>query len=92
MVDLIESQLYSSDQMFTHKTYDDQKSSFAYLVVPTASFVKYIGNFKDILKARTTFRLQIFRANFAHVVQNINVFIINQLHLFHICHPATANQ
>ena len=35
MVDLIESQLYSSDQMFTHfKTYDDQKSSFGYLVVP----------------------------------------------------------
>ena len=39
--------------MFTHKTYDDQKSSFAYLVVPTASFVKYIANFKDILKTRT---------------------------------------
>ena len=53
MVDFIESQLYSSDQMFTHKTYDDQKNSFAYLVVPTASFVKYIGNFKDILKTRT---------------------------------------
>ena len=53
MVDLIESQLYSSHQMFTHKTYDKQKSSFAYLVVPTASFVKYIGNFKDILKTRT---------------------------------------
>ena len=69
--------------MFTHfKTNDDQKSSFAYLVVPTASFVKYIGNFKDILKARTTFRLQIFRAYSVHVVQNINFLLLTNYTFF----------
>ena len=67
------SQLDSSDQMFTHfKAYDDQKGSFGSLVASTASFVKYIGNFKDILTTRTIKNQNyiqvkhLYKTNFVH--------------------------
>ena len=89
MVDLIESQLYSSEQMLTHKTYDDQKSSFAYLVVPTISFVKCIGNnFKDILtrsikkpephsgyKSLETILFMLFKTSMFLLLNNYTFFI-----------------